>query len=91
MQERTQLRDRLGITSPADLGRLLQLLPHELIDVLRVTAVVRGIAATLGGTIHDRLRINATYALQVMPSDIHDVRAQPCAAVILGRYTLQCL
>ena len=68
-QERKQLRERLGITSPADFGRLLQLLPRELIDCLRVTSVVRGIAASLGGTIHDRLRINATYALKVrMPT-----------------------
>lgn len=35
-QERQKLRDRLGISSPADFGRLLQLLPHELIDFMRV-------------------------------------------------------
>ena len=65
VQERKQLREQLGITSPADFGRLLQLLPRELIDLMRVTSIVRSIAAGLGCTVHDRLRINATYALKV--------------------------
>ncbi|KAK9795900.1 hypothetical protein WJX73_003785 [Symbiochloris irregularis] len=65
-EERARLRERLGISSPADLGRLLQMLPRELVDVMRVNSVVRGIAASLGATVHDRLRINATYALKGM-------------------------
>ena len=43
----------------------MQGLPRELLDLLRVTSIVRMTAADLGGTIHDRLRINATYALKV--------------------------
>ena len=45
-------------------GRLLEELPRELCEYLKVSAVVRSSAAALGGTIYDRLRINAVYALQ---------------------------
>ncbi len=46
-------------------GRLLEELPRELCEYLKVSAVVRSAAAALGGTIYDRLRINAVYALKV--------------------------
>ena len=52
---------------PARQGRLLEELPRELCEYLKVSAVVRSAAAALGGTIYDRLRINAVYALQARP------------------------
>ena len=48
-----------------DLGRLLEGLPRPLVDFLKVSAITRGAATRLGSSIHDRLRINATYALKV--------------------------
>lgn len=48
-------------------GRLLETLPRELCEYLKVSAVVRAQVAALGGTIYDRLRINAVYALRVRP------------------------
>ncbi|KAK9819237.1 hypothetical protein WJX81_000346, partial [Elliptochloris bilobata] len=64
--ERAALRQRSGLDSFADMGRLLEELPRELCEYLKVSAVVRSAAATLGGTIYDRLRINAVYALMGM-------------------------
>lgn len=46
-------------------GRLLETLPRELREYLMVSAVVRSAAAELGGTVYDRLRISAVYALRV--------------------------
>ena len=46
-------------------GRLLEELPRELCEYLKVSAVVRSAAAALNGTIYDRLRINAVFALKV--------------------------
>jgi hypothetical protein len=47
-----------------DLGRLLEGLPRPLVDFLKVSAIIRGATTLLGASVHDRLRINATYALQ---------------------------
>lgn len=55
-----------GVSNIGDLGRLLEGLPRPLVDFLKVSAITRGAATRLGSSIHDRLRINATYALKVI-------------------------
>ena len=64
-----------GVASAGDLGRLLEGLPRPLVDFLKVSAIVRGATTLLGASVHDRLRINATYALQA--------RAHPLPALLL--------
>ncbi len=54
-----------GVKSLGDLGRLLEELPRPFVDFLKVQAIIRGAATKLGSSLHDRLRINATYAQQV--------------------------
>ena len=38
-------------------------------DFLKVQAIIRGAATKLGSSLHDRLRINATYAQKVIAQD----------------------
>lgn len=54
-----------GVNSLGDLGRLLEELPRPFVDFLKVQAIIRGAATKLGSSLHDRLRINATYAQKV--------------------------
>ena len=54
-----------GVKSLGDLGRLLEELPRPFVDFLKVQAIIRGAATKLGSSLHDRLRINATYAQKV--------------------------
>jgi hypothetical protein len=54
-----------GVATLGDLGRLLEDFPRPLVDFLKVSAITRGQATRLGSSIHDRLRINAIYALKV--------------------------
>lgn len=56
-----------GVNSLGDLGRLLEELPRPFVDFLKVQAIIRGAATRLGSSLHDRLRINATYAQKVTP------------------------
>ena len=55
-----------GVNTLGDLGRMLEGLPRPFVDFLKVQAIIRGAATKLGSSLHDRLRINATYALKVM-------------------------
>ena len=64
LQPVLRLCPALTLGVPRGQGRLLEELPRELCEYLKVSAVVRSSAAALGGTIFDRLRINAVYALQ---------------------------
>ncbi len=64
-EERAAFRQSAGVESMADFGRLLEGLPRELVDLLRVSAIVRNQAATLGATPADRMRINAVHAQRV--------------------------
>ncbi|CAL8467426.1 g6964 [Coccomyxa elongata] len=64
--QRRALRTQAGVSNIGDLGRLLEGLPRPLVDFLKVSAITRGAATRLGSSIHDRLRINATYALKGM-------------------------
>ncbi len=50
----------------SDLASLLQGAPKELLDTVRVTAIVRQTATLLGATPADRLRVNAVHALRGM-------------------------
>ncbi|KAL4442946.1 hypothetical protein ABPG77_008437 [Micractinium sp. CCAP 211/92] len=65
-EERQRVRQESGINSFADLANLLEEAPRALLDSLRLSAVVRHSATTLGATLADRLRINATWALRGM-------------------------
>ena len=58
-----QVRQEAGLTSFADLAKLLEEAPKQLLDSLRQSAVVRHTATLLGATVADRLRINAKWAL----------------------------
>ncbi len=64
-------------------GRLLEELPRELCEYLKVSAVVRSAAAALGGTTYDRLRINAVFALKV-PSAFRRTAAPVPAVQLRG-------
>ena len=55
-----------GVNTLGDLGRMLEGLPRPFVDFLKVQAIIRGAATKLGSSLHDRLRINATYALKVI-------------------------
>lgn len=64
--QRRALRHQAGVNSLGDLGRLLEELPRPFVDFLKVQAIIRGAATRLGSSLHDRLRINATYAQKGM-------------------------
>ena len=65
-EERKRLRSNAGVDSLGDLGKLLEALPRSLVDILKVTATVRGTAAHLGAPLSDRLRVNAVHAMNGM-------------------------
>eukprot|EP00884_Botryococcus_braunii_P020717 jgi/Botrbrau1/7329/Bobra.247_3s0024.1 len=65
-EQRTALRQSAGMNSMANLGRVMEGLPRDLLDVLRVSALVRSQAAILGASPADGLRINAQYAVKGM-------------------------
>lgn len=71
---------RTGVSSIGDLGRLLEGLPRPLVDFLKVSAITRGAATMLGSTIHDRLRINATYALKARPALHRSLGCKGCCS-----------
>lgn len=48
-----------------DIGRLIEGLPDEFVQLLRLGSVVRQLVFAVGATNTDRLRINATYAYKV--------------------------
>jgi len=57
---------------------MLEGLPRPFVDFLKVQAIIRGAATKLGSALHDRLRINTTYALKVilwtlLHSALHDL------------------
>lgn len=54
-----------GLGSLGDITSLLASAPRDLVEVLRITTVVRNVTHTLGVEPVDRLRTNATYATQV--------------------------
>lgn len=64
-EQRKEFRQTAGIDGLGDIGRLIEGLPEEFLQLLRISAVLRPIANSIGATNEDRLRINATYAYQV--------------------------
>ena len=65
-EERKRLRSKAGVDNLNDLGKLLEALPRSLVEILRVSATVRGTAAHLGAPMSDRLRVNAVHAMNGM-------------------------
>lgn len=65
-EERKRLRSQAGVDNLNDLGKLLEALPRSLVEILRVSATVRGTAAQLGAPMSDRLRVNAVHAMNGM-------------------------
>ena len=65
-EERKRLRSSAGVDNLGDVGRLLEALPRSLVDVLKVSATVRGTASNLGAPLSDRLRVNAVHAVNGM-------------------------
>ena len=51
-----------GVEGLGDIGRLIEGLPEEFLQLLRISAVIRPTAHMNGATNEDRLRINATHA-----------------------------
>ena len=65
-EERKRLRSTAGVDNLGDLGKLLEALPRSLVDILKVSATVRGTASNLGAPLSDRLRVNAVHAMAGM-------------------------
>lgn len=65
-EERKRLRSQAGVDNFGDLGQLLKALPRSLVEILRVSATVRGTSAQLGAPLADRLRVNAVHAMNGM-------------------------
>lgn len=53
-----------GVSSFGDMSLLLQTAPREMVELLRITAVVRSVTGPLGATRAERLRLNGTYSLR---------------------------
>jgi aarF domain-containing kinase len=78
--ERRAARREAGVGGAAELARLAEDLPRPLFDCLRATAIVRHVAARLGVTVADRLRVNATWALRGLRDERGDDGAEGAAA-----------
>lgn len=78
--ERKRLRSQAGVDNLNDLGRLLEALPRSLVELLRVSATVRGTAAQLGAPLSDRLRVNAVHAMNGMTHS----RVSGCSVEYIG-------
>lgn len=57
-----------GVTTFGDVSQLLNTAPRDVVEVLRITAVVRSVTSVLGCSAAERLRINGTFALRGLPS-----------------------
>lgn len=53
-----------GIASFGDINQLLSTAPRDVVELLRIAAVVRNVTASLGCSLADRLRINGTWAFR---------------------------
>lgn len=53
-----------GVSSFGDITQLLNTAPRDVVELLRIAAVVRNVTASLGCSLADRLRVNSTYAVK---------------------------
>jgi hypothetical protein len=53
-----------GVSSFTDMSNLLNTAPREVVELLRITAVIRSVTGPLGALRADRLRLNGAYALR---------------------------
>eukprot|EP00878_Enallax_costatus_P018585 GHUV01019573.1.p2 GENE.GHUV01019573.1~~GHUV01019573.1.p2 ORF type:complete len:125 (+),score=13.24 GHUV01019573.1:680-1054(+) len=53
-----------GVSSFGDITQLLATAPRDVVELLRIAAVVRNVTASLGCSLADRLRINGTWAFK---------------------------
>lgn len=72
-----------GVSSFSDVSQLLSSAPRAVVELLRITAVVRSVTGPLGVTGADRLRINGTYALAGLAP--HSGRGSSGGGEALGR------
>ncbi|KAF8056338.1 Adck1 [Scenedesmus sp. PABB004] len=66
-QEQREMQRAAGVASFGDITQLLATAPRDVVELLRIAAVVRNVTATLGTSLADRLRINAGWALRGLP------------------------
>lgn len=63
-QEQREMQRAAGVASFGDITQLLSSAPRDIVELLRITAVVRNVDASLGCSLADRIRINATWAFR---------------------------
>eukprot|EP00879_Flechtneria_rotunda_P030679 GHRR01033345.1.p1 GENE.GHRR01033345.1~~GHRR01033345.1.p1 ORF type:complete len:123 (+),score=22.71 GHRR01033345.1:377-745(+) len=56
-----------GVSSFGDITQLLATAPRDVVELLRIAAVVRNVTASLGCSLADRIRISGTYAFKGLP------------------------
>ena len=57
-----------GVSSFGDISQLLNTAPREVVELLRITAVVRSVTGPLGALRPERLRLNGACALRGLPA-----------------------
>lgn len=62
--EREKMQRAAGVSSFGDMSMLLNTAPREVVELLRITAVVRSVTGPLGAGRAERLRVNGSYALR---------------------------
>lgn len=61
-QESERVKKKIGMQSFGDLTELLAYAPRDLVELLRITAVLRSVTAQLGTSLADRLRVSVAFA-----------------------------
>ncbi|WIA14941.1 hypothetical protein OEZ85_001652 [Tetradesmus obliquus] len=67
-EEQKEMQRAAGVASFGDITQLLATAPRDVVELLRIAAVVRNVTASLGCSLADRLRINGTWAFRGLPS-----------------------
>jgi hypothetical protein len=71
-EEREDMQRAAGVANMGDITQLLNSAPRDVVELLRIAAVIRNVTASLGTSLADRLRICGTYAMRALP---------PCGSV----------
>lgn len=66
-EDRKRLQKNAGVKNLGDISQLLAYAPRPLVEVLRITSVVRNVTGHLGINLPERVRINAGFAAQGLP------------------------